>query len=405
MMETRVFTRSEELPEAAAQLRAGQLVAVPTETVYGLAGNGLDARAVEQIYEVKGRPAVKPLALMVPGAEAMEAYCAEIPPQAKHLAARFWPGPLTIVLKAKPLVPEIVRAGGETVGLRCPDHPLTLELLRISGIPFAAPSANPSGAESPKTAQQVLDYFDGQIAAAVDGGPCGIGRESTLLDMSRTPYRILRQGALPAEDIAEALAEGMEIVGVTGGSGSGKTTALRELEKRGALALDCDAVYHRLLETSPALLGEIGARFPGTVEDGALQRKKLGEIVFRDEKALAELNRITHRHVTDEVLRCLRRHAMAGGTLAALDAIELLESPLAARCDFTIGVIAAEETRAARIMARDGVGRDYALLRIRAQRPDSYFRERCDAILENNGDEASFISNINKLLEEKLHHG
>ena len=154
-----------------------------------------------------------------------------------------------------------------------------------------------------------------------------------------------------------------------------------------------------------ALLGEIGARFPGTVEDGALQRKKLGEIVFRDEKALAELNRITHRHVTDEVLRCLRRHAMAGGTLAALDAIELLESPLAARCDFTIGVIAAEETRAARIMARDGVGRDYALLRIRAQRPDSYFRERCDAILENNGDEASFISNINKLLEEKLHHG
>ena len=405
MMETITIDKIEELDRAAELLQKGQLVAVPTETVYGLAGNGLDEKAVEAIYEVKGRPAVKPLALMVPGAEAMERYCDPVPPQAKHLAARFWPGPLTIVLKAKPLVPEIVRAGGETVGLRCPDHPLTLELLRRAGVPFAAPSANPSGAESPKTAQRVLDYFDGQIAAVVDGGPCGLGRESTLLDMSRTPYRILRQGALPAEDIAEALAEDMTVVGVTGGSGSGKTTALRELEKRGALALDCDAVYHRLLETSPALLREIEARFPGTVEDGVLQRKKLGEIVFRDEAALAMLNRITHRHVTTEVRRRLREHAMRGGSLAAVDAIELLASPLAACCDFTIGVIAEEEIRARRIMARDGISRDYALLRIRAQRPDSYFRERCDAILENNGDEASFISNINKLLEEKLHHG
>ena len=405
MMETITICTSEELGRAAELLKKGQLVGVPTETVYGLAGNGLDARAVEKIYEVKGRPAVKPLALMVPGAEAMERYCDPVPPQAKHLAARFWPGPLTIVLKAKPLVPEIVRAGGETVGLRCPDHPLTLELLHISGVPFAAPSANPSGSESPKTAQRVRDYFDGQIAAVVDGGPCGLGRESTLLDMSRTPYRILRQGALPAEDIAEALAEDMTVVGVTGGTGSGKTTALRELEKRGALVIDCDAVYHELLEQSAELIGEIAAAFPGAVEDGSVRRKKLGEIVFRDEAALAMLNRITHRHVTTEVRRRLREHAMRGGSLAAVDAIELLASPLAACCDFTIGVIAEEEIRARRIMARDGISRDYALLRIRAQRPDSYFREHCSVILENNGEEASFISNINKLLEEKLHHG
>ena len=405
MMETITICTSEELGRAAELLQKGQLVAVPTETVYGLAGNGLDEKAVEAIYEVKGRPAVKPLALMVPGAEAMERYCDPVPPQAKRLAARFWPGPLTIVLKAEPLVPEIVRAGGETVGLRCPDHPLTLELLRRAGVPFAAPSANPSGAESPKTAQRVLDYFDGQIAAVVDGGPCGLGRESTLLDMSRTPYRILRQGALPAEDIAEALAEDMTVVGVTGGTGSGKTTALRELEKRGALVIDCDAVYHELLEQSAELIGEIAAAFPGAVEDGSVRRKKLGEIVFRDEAALAMLNRITHRHVTTEVRRRLREHAMRGGSLAAVDAIELLASPLAACCDFTIGVIAEEEIRARRIMARDGISRDYALLRIRAQRPDSYFREHCSVILENNGEEASFISNINKLLEEKLHHG
>ena len=403
MMETKIITT--ELDEAAGLLREGELVAVPTETVYGLAGNGLDEQAVEAIYEVKGRPAVKPLSLMVPDADAMERYCDPVPPQAKTLAARFWPGPLTIVLKAKELVPAIVRAGGETVGLRCPDHPMTLELLRRAELPFAAPSANPSGEPSPKTARQVRAYFDGEIAAIVDGGPCGIGRESTILDMSRTPYRVLRQGALAAEEIADALADAMEIVGVTGGSGSGKTTALRELQKRGALAIDCDAVYHELLETSPALLQEIEESFPGTVEDGVLLRKKLGAAVFQDPAALELLERITHRHITREVSRRLREHAMAGGTLAALDAIELIASPLAERCDFIIGVLADREIRAARIMARDGIGRDYAMLRIDAQRPDDYFREHCDAILENDEDEATFIQNINNLLEERLHHG
>ena len=134
---------TENISAAADIIKSGGLVAVPTETVYGLAGNGLDVAAVERIYEVKGRPAVKPLALMVPGKGAMELYCENIPEAAFALADRFWPGPLTIVLKAKDIVPDIVRAGGETVGLRCPDHPMTLELLEKSGLPFAAPSANP----------------------------------------------------------------------------------------------------------------------------------------------------------------------------------------------------------------------------------------------------------------------
>ena len=231
-----------ELAEAAAFLRDGQLVAVPTETVYGLAGNGLDVAAVEQIYEVKGRPAVKPLSLMVPGRESIERVCSDVPPAACALAERFWPGPLTIVLKAKPVVPEIVRAGGSTVGLRCPDHPATLETLRLAGVPFAAPSANPSGAPSPKTADEVLRYFDGQIAAVIDGGPCGIGTESTIVDLSQTPYRILRHGALPEKQVWQTLVDDMTIIGVTGGTGCGKTTALSAFSERGALVLDCDAV-------------------------------------------------------------------------------------------------------------------------------------------------------------------
>lgn len=400
MMETLILTKN--LERAADLLRKGALIAVPTETVYGLAGNGLDEQAVEAVYEVKGRPQVKPLSLMVPDASAMERYCEEVPEQARELAKRFWPGPLTIVLKARDLVPAVVRAGGETVGLRCPDHPLTLELLRLAGVPFAAPSANPSGEPSPKTAQQVLDYFDGRIAAVVDGGDCGIGMESTLLDMSRTPYRILRQGALGAEEIGDALADTMTLVGITGGSGSGKTTALRELSKRGALVIDCDAVYHGLLEESAALIGELAEAFPGTVEDGRLQRKKLGARVFDDEAALRRLNEITHRHITARVQALLRTHAMNGGRLAAIDAIELIGSGLAERCAFTVAVLADREERIRRIMARDGLSRDYAAARIDAQRPDSYFREHCTVCLENNGSELAFIDKFNEILEERL---
>lgn len=162
-----------------------------------------------------------------------------------------------------------------------------------------------------------------QLSTAADAA---LARESTIIDMSKTPYRILRQGALPAEDIADALVGGMKIVGITGGTGCGKTTALQELEAMGALVLDCDAIYHELLESSSALLGEIEKCFPNTVQDGKLDRKALGTIVFADAAALSDLNAITHKYVGMELQRRLREFAMAGGTLAAIDAIELFSS-------------------------------------------------------------------------------
>lgn len=388
--------------ELVGIMRVGGLVAVPTETVYGLAGNGLDEKAVAEIYEVKGRPEVKPLSLMVHDAASMERYCENVPPQAYTLAKKFWPGPLTIVMKAKPCVPEIVRAGGETVGLRCPDHPLTLELLEKSGVPFAAPSANPSGEPSPKNADSVLKYFDGKIDAVLDGGECGIGCESTLIDLSRTPYRILRQGALPADEIADALVDSMKIIGITGGTGCGKTTALNELERRGARLIDCDAVYHRMLETDRPMLDEIEKYFPGAVIDGKLDRKALGAVVFTDEEALRDLNIITHRHINLEIRRILREHAMNGGTLAAIDAIELFSSGLAKRCTATIGVIADREVRIDRIMRRDGISREYAMMRVNAQRPNEYFIQKCSHVLENNGSQEEFIEKCRKTFEEVL---
>ena len=387
-METKIFHGAAD--EAAEIIKTGGLVAVPTETVYGLAGNGLDEEAVKQIYEVKGRPQVKPLSLMVPGAEAMDRYCEDVPQGARLLAERFWPGPLTIVLKAKDFIPSIVLAGGDTVGLRCPDHPMTLELLKKAGVPFAAPSANPSGEESPKTAQKVWDYFSGKIEGIIDGGECGIGRESTIISMAQKPYRILRQGALDEKEIASALTEGLTILGITGGTGCGKTTALRTLEELGALIIDCDAVYHGLLIENKEMLAEIDSAFPGVVTGGVLDRKALGAVVFSNTEALARLNGITHSYVGREIDRLLESWAMSGGRLAAIDAIELFGGNLARRCKATFAVLADRDKRIERIMARDGITREYAALRVDAQKPDSYFEEKCDYILKNNSTEEEF---------------
>lgn len=186
-------------------IKAGGLVSVPTETVYGLAADGLNDKAVDRIYEVKNRPEAKPLSLLVSGMTDVEQFCRDIPKAAYQLAEAFWPGPLTIILLKKDVVPDIVTAGGDTVGVRCPDHEKTLDLIRLSGVPLAAPSANMSGAPSPKTAEDVLRVFDGKIDAVIDGGPCAVGIESTIVDMTTLPPRIIRRGGLAKEAIEHTL--------------------------------------------------------------------------------------------------------------------------------------------------------------------------------------------------------
>ena len=175
----------------------------------------------------------------------------------------------------------------------------------------------------------------------------------------------------------------MYIIGITGGTGAGKTTALRVLDRLGALVLDCDAIYHELLADNEGLKSELEARFAGTLRDGVVDRRRLGEIVFNDPAALHDLNAITHKYVGEEIERRLAHWERHGGMVAAIDAIALIESGRSKSCNIVVGVVAPEDKRLARVMIRDGITRDQARQRIDAQKSEDFFRENCDYILEN----------------------
>lgn len=197
----------DNLEQAANVLRQGNLLAIPTETVYGLGADGLNEKAVAAIFAAKGRPQDNPLILHIPEAGWLERYCEDIPRQAYILAQRFWPGPLTMILKRKPNVPDVVTGGLDTVGMRCPDHDLTRAVIAQAGIPVAAPSANTSGRPSPTTAAHVMEDMEGKIDAILDGGSCTVGVESTIIDLTITPPRLLRPGGVTLEELEEALGE------------------------------------------------------------------------------------------------------------------------------------------------------------------------------------------------------
>ena len=499
--------------DAAAILRRGGLLGIPTETVYGLGADALNEDAVSRIFLAKGRPQDNPLIIHVPDASWLESYCRDVPPAAYRLAERFWPGPLTMILPRRDIVPLQTTGGLETVGVRCPNHPVTLAIIEAAGVPIAAPSGNTSGRPSPTTAAHMIEDMDGKIDGIVDGGPCTVGVESTIIDLTVTPPRLLRPGAVTLEQLEAAIgsvevdhavtgllaagerprAPGMKyrhyaphapvtvvtgepersarriqgllsdtagvicfdeyaplfpghiihklgpaadksaqarhvfdalrtfdgtdvteifaqcpddgglglavanrlkkaagfhlidadrplIVGLTGGTGAGKTSALAALEDLGGTVLDCDAVYHQMLRTDPALREAITAAFgPVFCPDGSLDRQKLGTLVFSDHAALDRLNAIVYEYLPPELLRRAQGH-----TLVGLDAISLMESGLGRLCACTVAVLAPAEDRVRRIMARDGISEDYARLRISAQPSDAFYRERCSHILENN---------------------
>ncbi|WP_276374409.1 L-threonylcarbamoyladenylate synthase [Chryseolinea sp. H1M3-3] len=190
-----------DIEKAKALLIKGELVAIPTETVYGLAGNALEPSSVAKIFEVKGRPQFDPLIVHVPDFESAQKYALDIPEQAAILAQHFWPGPLTLLLPKKDIIPDLVTSGLDTVGLRCPDHPLTHKLLETLPFPLAAPSANPFGYVSPTCAEHVEEQLGDKIAYILDGGPCKIGVESTIAGFENSLPIIYRLGGITQEQI------------------------------------------------------------------------------------------------------------------------------------------------------------------------------------------------------------
>ena len=207
-MKTELLRRSAaDIAKAGRLLAGGEVVGIPTETVYGLAANALDADAVLRIFQAKGRPQDNPLIIHISRLDQLQELAAEISPAVYRMAEQFWPGPLTMVVRKKDIVPDRTSAGLDTVGIRMPSHPVARAIIDAAGVPLAAPSANTSGKPSPTTARDVLDDMDGKIPAIVDGGSCSVGVESTVVDMTGDYPQILRPGAITEEMIAAAMGE------------------------------------------------------------------------------------------------------------------------------------------------------------------------------------------------------
>ncbi|NMB01086.1 MAG: threonylcarbamoyl-AMP synthase [Firmicutes bacterium] len=202
LVETKVLSPN-QLAEAVRLLQQGEVVAFPTETVYGLGANALDPQAVARIFQAKGRPQDNPLIVHCTGITQVSQFVQEISPEVRLVMDAFWPGPLTIVLKKTDIIPTVVTAGLDTVAVRVPNHPLALELLSNTNFPLAAPSANTSGRPSPTRAEHVFSDLQGKIPAILDGGETGWGLESTVLDCTVTPFRVLRPGGVTLEELSE----------------------------------------------------------------------------------------------------------------------------------------------------------------------------------------------------------
>jgi L-threonylcarbamoyladenylate synthase len=206
-MHTQIIATTEPraIENAVQLLKAGGLVAFPTDTVYGVGAYAFSPQAVEKIYQVKGRPPDKAIPLLLASAESLSQVAQDITPEAWLLVEKFWPGALTVVLRRQPVVPDIVTGGGPTVALRVPDHAFTLRLIRAVGSPLATTSANLTGHPDPRTAQEVADYLEGRIDLILDGGRCPGGIPSTVVDLTRTPLAIVRLGAISREEVEQEL--------------------------------------------------------------------------------------------------------------------------------------------------------------------------------------------------------
>ena len=518
-MDTRHLQPNPEgIDEAAHLLSAGELVAIPTETVYGLAADAMNSEAVSSIYVAKGRPSDNPLIVHIADIKDWEPLVTHIPDNAQRLAEAYWPGPLTIILPASSRVPKVVTGGLSTVAVRFPAHPVAQAVILRSGCPLAAPSANRSGSPSPTNAQRVTEDMEGRIAAILDGGDCNFGVESTVIDLCHTPPRLLRPGGVTPEMLEDVLGHieidsavthalekgavaaspGMKykhyapqaeitivkgsplvyaefvnrrkgdgvgalcfdedlaylsvpavtygsrtdaltqaqqlfdalrrldemgirkvyaacpeasgvglavynrllraaafriecaihVVGLTGPTGSGKTTVADAWREQGAYIIDTDRLARTITEPgSPCLVALTEAFTPAILnEDGTLNRPELAKRAFAAAETAQVLNSITHPAIVKLAQQEIERAAEQGYAIAVVDAPLLYEAKADALCDAIVAVTAPPDVRKQRIMARDGLTEQQASQRMAAQQPDAFYCRDGVTVLDGSGD-------------------
>lgn len=524
-METKIYkilsteNKQNEIAEAGELLRSGEVVAIPTETVYGLAANAFDGQAVAKIFRAKGRPQDNPLIVHIAQFDEIYGIAREVPESVKALAEKYWPGPLTVILPKKDTIPVEVSAGLDTVAIRMPSHPVARAIIKAAGVPLAAPSANISGFPSPTSVQHVEDDMTGRIAAIVDGGECEFGIESTVLTLATPVPRLLRPGAVTAEQLKEVLGEvqideavlnplakdavaaspGMKykhyspkaqiyivrggkeeffsylenhkgeadhvlifegeedmtclpfvtfgkedepltqshrlfvalreldddgaktvfarcpsekgvglgvcnrlyraaafrflsdkkgkIIGITGASGSGKSTICETLASKGAVIIDADKEARAVTAKGSPQLKELADIFGEDIilENGELDRRKLAGRAFASEENNKKLISVTHPAIIN-ICRNKARQAADEGKNAVIDAPLLFSSGLDKICDVTVRVTAPEEVRLQRIMARDGITKEEAMKRFSAQTKEAELAGAADIEIVNDMD-------------------
>ena len=507
---------------AAEILRSGGLVAIPTETVYGLAANALDGEAVKKIFTAKGRPQDNPLIVHVSSIEEIEPLVEKVDPRAYDLAEKYWPGPLTIIMKKSDKIPDEVSAGLDTVAIRMPSHECAREIISASGVPLAAPSANASGRPSPTKASHVAEDLDGKIDAIIDGGESEVGVESTVVTLATNPPTLLRPGGITPAQLEAVLGEiaispavfaklrdgekaespGMKykhyapkaqvtiikgdfekykkfllaqkdtvcavcfegegkyfekhieygkenddesqahsifdalrevdamgckrafvrcpvssgvglavynrllrsaafrvidlnikipVIGLTGQTGSGKSTVALLLAEKGFAVIDTDVIARKAVE-NPEVIAMLCAEFgDDIIRDSSLDRRELARRAFATKEGGLALNAITHPEITRISVELIHEAAENGAKAAVIDAALLFDSCMTALCDKTVSVVADENLRLERIMTRDSISEEDARLRMSAQPPIEYYIEKADMIINNNGVEDLMI--------------